>query len=245
MKRQQTLVFGLKMKLLLLSLISGSALGLTLTTEDYPPFNIVDAKTQMVSGISAEKISELMKRAKQTYTITAFPWVRAYQMGQREKDTCVFSTTRTPEREALFQWVGPLVRNNWYIFARQGDIRAPKNMQELKPYSIGAYRGDAIAEYLIKNGFKVDLAKVDEENPQKLLNNRFDFWASGELLGLSILKKKNLQDKISPIFLFNQTDMYLACNLNIDKNKISLFNKILQDMDRDGSNLAIENKYRK
>lgn len=235
----------MKSTFLTLIILSGPALALTLTTEDYPPFNIVGAKSQKVSGISTEKVIEIMLRAKENYTITAYPWVRAYQLAQKERDTCVFSTTRTPEREALFQWVGPLVKNNWYIFAKQGDTRAPKNLDELKPYSIGTYRGDAIAEYLIKKGFKVDIAKTDEDNPQKLLKNRFDFWATGELLGLAILKRKNLSDKITPIFLFNQSEMYLACNINMDNKKINFYNKILQGMDKDGSNLSIENKYRK
>ncbi|MEJ2792786.1 ABC transporter substrate-binding protein [Iodobacter sp. LRB] len=233
----------MKFILFLFSLISGHALALTLTTEDYPPFNIVDPKTQKVSGISTEKVSEVMRRSKEAFTITPYPWLRAFQLAQKETDTCVFSTTRTPEREALFKWVGPLVKNNWYIFARTGDTRSPKNLKELKAYTIGAYRGDAIAEYLEKNGFKTDLAKADEDNPQKLLSNRFDFWASGELLGLYLLKRKNLSDKIIPILLFNQTEMYLACNLKTSQAKIDNFNKTLQDMDKDGTNLAIENKY--
>ncbi|WP_046350907.1 substrate-binding periplasmic protein [Janthinobacterium sp. B9-8] len=236
----------MKYILFLFSLIIGAdqTKALTLTTEDYPPFNIVDTKTQKVSGISTEKVSEVMHRAKENYTITPYPWLRAYQLAQKEFDTCVFSTTRTPEREALFKWVGPLVKNNWYIFAKTDDIRRPKDLKELKTYSIGAYRGDAIAEFLIKNGFKTDLAKADEDNPQKLIGNRFDFWASGELLGLAIIKRKKMENKITPILLFNQTEMYLACNLKLSQEKIDLYNKILQDMDKDGTNLAIENKYR-
>jgi polar amino acid transport system substrate-binding protein len=236
----------MKFILFLFSLTIGAdwAQALTLTTEDYPPFNIVDPKNQSVSGISTEKVSEIMRRRKEAFTITPYPWLRAFQLAQKDINTCVFSTTRTPEREALFKWVGPLVKNNWYIFAKAGDPRSLKNLEELKAYSIGAYRGDAIAEYLTKNGYKTDLAKADEDNPQKLLGNRFDFWASGELLGLAILKRKNLSDKIVPVLLFNQTDMYLACNLKISAEKINLYNKTLQDMEKDGTNLMIENKYR-
>ena len=120
----------------------------------------------------------------------------------------------------------------------------PKNIQELKPYSIGTYRGDAINDYLLKRGFKTDQAKADEDNPQKLLNNRFDFWATGELLGLAIIKRKKLNDKIVPVLLFNQMDLYLACNLNFEQAKIDLYNNVLQEMDRDGTNLAIDNRYR-
>src|SRR3954447_13364744 len=77
---------------------------LTLTTEDYPPFNIVDPQTKGVTGISFDKVTELMRRASEPYTITAYPWSRAYQMALDSNDTCVFSTTRTPEREPLFKW---------------------------------------------------------------------------------------------------------------------------------------------
>ena len=234
----------MKSPLFCLLLISGQAMALTITTEDYPPFNIVDSKSQNISGIATEKVSEIMRRSRENYTITAYPWVRAYQLALKERDTCVFSTTRTPEREALFKWIGPLVKNNWYIFSRAGDGRMPKNIQELKPYSIGTYRGDAINDYLLKRGFKTDQAKADEDNPQKLLNNRFDFWATGELLGLAIIKRKKLNDKIVPVLLFNQMDLYLACNLNFEQAKIDLYNNVLQEMDRDGTNLAIDNRYR-
>ena len=88
-----------------------SAQTLTLTTEDYPPFNIVDPKTGVVTGVATEKVQEMMRRADQRYTITPFPWSRAFQMGQKVPNTCVFSTTRTPERENLFKWVGPLVKS--------------------------------------------------------------------------------------------------------------------------------------
>ncbi|MFC7418455.1 hypothetical protein ACFQNF_01000 [Iodobacter arcticus] len=53
----------MKYLLFLFSLMIGAdqSKTLTLTTEDYPPFNIVDTKAQKVSGVSTEKVSEVMQ----------------------------------------------------------------------------------------------------------------------------------------------------------------------------------------
>jgi polar amino acid transport system substrate-binding protein len=228
----------------LLQPLTVSAQTLQLTTEDYPPFNIVDAKNGKISGISTEKVAELMLRAKEKYTLNAFPWARAFQMARNETNTCVFSTTRSPEREAMFKWVGPLVKNNWYIFGRADDRRHPRSLEEMRPYVLGTYRNDAIGEFLTLKGFKTDMTTADADNPRKLLLGRFDFWATGELLGAAILKNQGLESKIVPLFHFNQTEMYLACHPSVAPERIDLWNQLLKEMERDGTNAAIEKKYK-
>lgn len=216
----------------------------TLVTEDYPPFNIVNPKTGEVTGLSTEKVQELMRRSGDKYTITAYPWARSIQMAQNNPDTCVFSTSRTPGREQLYKWVGPLVKNNWVIFARADDTRHPKNLEDLRIYTIGSYRNDAIAEYFSLKGFNTELASTEADNPRKMLAGRFDFWASGELLGWEILKQQGLTRIVVQLFTFNQTEMYLACHTGMSQVKIDKWNQILKDMDRDGTSAAIEKKYR-
>lgn len=52
-------------------------------------------------------------RADQTYgrpgKFELLPWTRGYHPAQQKPKTAIFSTVRTPEREAKFQWVGPLL----------------------------------------------------------------------------------------------------------------------------------------
>jgi len=215
-----------------------------LVTEDYPPFNIVNPKTGEVTGLSTEKVQELMRRAGEKYSITAYPWARSIQMAQNNPDTCVFSTSRTPGREQLYKWVGPLVKNNWVIFARADDSRHPKTLEDLRIYTIGSYRNDAIAEYFSLKGFNTELASTDADNPRKLLAGRFDFWASGELLGWEMLKQQGLTKMIVQLFTFNQTEMYLACNTTMSQAKVDKWNQILKEMDKDGTSAAIEKRYK-
>jgi len=239
--RSSFFTFGLAC---ILTTNSGMLKAANLVTEDYPPFNILNPKTGEVTGMSTEKVQELMKRADEKYTITAYPWSRAVQMAQNNAETCVFSTSRTPGRETFYKWVGPLVKNNWTIFARADDTRHPKSLEELRTYVIGGYRNDAVAEFFSLKGFDTDLANADADNPRKLLAGRFDFWASGELLGLNILKQQGLTKMIVPLFTFNQVDMYLACNLGLSQEKVDKWNQILKNMDKDGTSAAIEKKYK-
>ncbi|MET3118904.1 polar amino acid transport system substrate-binding protein [Undibacterium sp. GrIS 1.8] len=232
---------------LVLSPFSNAAIAqqksLILTTEDYPSFNIVDPETRKINGISTEKVTEIMRRAGVAISIQAYPWARSYLMAQRDTDTCVFSTTRTPQREALFKWVGPLVKNNWVIFGRADDTRKPKNIDDLRGYIIGVYRQGAVSEFFSYNGIQIDIANYDEENPRKLMYKRFDFWATGEKLGNRLIKAKGYTGKIVPLFQFNQVELYLACNPLTAQSNIDLYNKILRDMEKDGTVSAIERKY--
>ncbi|MBI3283394.1 MAG: ABC transporter substrate-binding protein [Burkholderiales bacterium] len=236
------------MKTLLSLLGAGAAIALhaqplTLVTEHYPPFNIVHPEDDDVGGSSADKLRELMRRAGEDYSIKSYSWSRAFQMGNKVPDTCVFSTTRSPEREAMFKWVGPLVKNDWVVFARAGERHHPATLEQLRPYVMGTYRYDAIAEFLALRGYKTELANVDTDNPRKLLYGRFDYWATGALMGKEILRQQGLSGQIVPLFRFYQSEMYLACHPGMAQDRIDRLNRILKEMEKDGTLAAIEKKY--
>jgi polar amino acid transport system substrate-binding protein len=225
---------------------AAQAAALHLVTEDYPPYNMVDAKTRAITGISTDKVAEIMRRAGESYSLAAYPWSRAFHMGQSDADTCVFSTARTPQREKLFRWVGPLVsRYTWVIFGRADDSRRPQSLEELRPFVIGAYRKGAAAEFLAAKGFNTDLANYDSDNPRKLLYGRFDFWAAGKSHGQAILQNQGLSAQVLPLFEFHRGEMYLACQRSMDEERVERYNRILREMEKDGTAAAIERKYRR
>lgn len=217
---------------------------LILTTEDAPPFNMIDPHTGVISGVATDKVIELMRRAGESYTLSSYPWSRAYLLAQQNKDTCVFSTTRTPERESHFKWVGPLVRNDWAVFARADDTRRTSTLADLQPYTLGGYRDDAVGVFLKERGFTVDVANYDAQNVQKLMHKRIDFWTTGELSGQYLIRENGYQGQIIPLFTFHHTELYLACNPAIETRRIEHLSRLLQEMNQDGSSAAIERRYK-
>ena len=60
----------------------------------------------------------------------------------KENNTVLFTTARSPEREQLFKWAGPIVSGRFVLLAKVDkniNITAP---EDLKKYRIGAIKDD-------------------------------------------------------------------------------------------------------
>lgn len=226
----------------LIASLQSHAAPLDVLTEDYPPFNMQNDSGKIV-GLSTEIVEELFKRAGVEYKLTLMPWKRAYEQTLSTPNTALFSTTRTPEREALFKWVGPLVSNNWVFFAKGDSTITLDSLEAAKQYSVGGYNGDAVADYLAAQGFsKLQLAANDRANAKKLDAGRIDLWASGQYLGpyLANLEKTGLP---KAIFTFKETEMSLAFHKDTPDDLIQKLNSALESMRQEGVLDQIKAKY--
>jgi len=214
---------------------------LFITTEHSPPASMLDGDT--VVGRETEKIREMLVRSEIPHQISLLPWKRAYMLAQQQERNCVYSTTRTPEREKLFKWVGPTYETEWLLLGRADRKLTLRTLDDARPLRIGTYLGDARDEYLRERGFLVEPAQNDASNPKKLLLNRIDLWAVGMRTGSQSLQQFKLPPEIVPLLTFNHVQVYLACNLNVPDALIARMNAALATMRRDGSLARVERKY--
>jgi polar amino acid transport system substrate-binding protein len=223
--------------LLLAGLLPGFVLAagrqsLQLLTEEYPPFNMTLADGQ-VGGMATDIVRELFRRAGIGFSIESEPWIRAFNTAVLENNTCVYSTTRTDNREHQFKWIGPLLENPWVLYAGPHSPPVGLDLESVRRYPIGGYTGDAVAQYLIARGFNVELTPNDELNARKLAGGRIDFWATGKYLGASIVRKQKLEG-LRPVLVFNVAFMYLACNPGVANTVVYRLNGLLDGMRQDG-----------
>jgi polar amino acid transport system substrate-binding protein len=218
---------------------------ITVITEDFvPPFNMVENKQTV--GISTDIMKELLKREKIEFTLEVFPWARGYKMALNEPNTALYSTTRTPERETLFKWVGPLASNDWVMFGKKGTKIKLNNLEDAKKYTVGVYNGNAITDYLIKKGFQpkknLDIATNDQQSALKLEAGRIDLWASGSILGPWTAKRAKA-GQLTPLLTFEKTELYAAFHKSASDEFIKKLNTTLKKMKDDGTVAKISNKY--
>lgn len=211
----------------------------TIVTEDYPPFNM--QKDNNTVGISTDILRGALQKAGIDYKISMFPWARAYDMAMNDANTCVYSTTRTEEREGLFKWVGPLVRNDWVLFGRS-DSPKLSSLSDAKNYTIGGYQGDALTNYLKAQGLKVDEANADRLNPQKLQAKRIDYWAAGAALGPYVASREGVTGLV-PELQIKETQMFLACNKGVSDEVVTKLNAAIKQMMDDGTVKTINAHY--
>ena len=116
-------------------------------------------------------------------------------------------------------------------------------MEDVRQYDIGGYRGDAIAEFLEKNGCKLQYTTYDHLNAKKLAAGRIDLWATGHLLGPYFAKSQGVKG-LEPVFRIQESAMYLALNLSVSEDTVNLLNRILEEIKDDNTAENILARYR-
>lgn len=223
-----------------LGALTAQATELTLTTEDYPPFNY--GKDGQVVGLATDIVKKLMERTGTKGSFALYPWQRAYTMAQEDPNTCVYTMARTEAREALFKWVGPLAFDNWVLFAKaDSPIKADK-IEDLKSYTIGGYQGDAATDYFIQRQFKVEVVPNNRYNPKKLESGRIDLWVMGDISGRFLAGQEGVT-AIKPIITIKESALYLGCSKSVSDEVITKLNTELKAMHTDGTIAAIQKNY--
>ncbi|MFC5511516.1 substrate-binding periplasmic protein [Massilia jejuensis] len=215
---------------------------LYITTETAAPSSMQDSEGKVV-GISTDKVRAAMERAGLAYTIELLPWKRAYAAARDRPDACVYSATRTPEREPLFKWVGPVDSAEWVLMAHANRRFSLRTLEDARPYRIGTYNGDARDDFLRSRGFRVDSAPNDLTNPRKLLLGRIDLWAASLRVGSPVLEQNGWAGQIVPVLVFNRVDVFLACNRAVPDEVIGRLNAAFLALERDGTMRRVERSY--
>lgn len=199
----------------------------------------------LVTGRETDKVRELLARASVPYQIDILPWKRAYLMAERQPQACVYSTSRTPEREKQFKWVGPTDEAEWIFFGRADHPFTLRTLEDARPLRIGTYNGDARDAFLRARGFTVEPVQSDASNPKKLLLKRIDLWAIGLRAGAQapVPYPEIERGEIVPLLTFHRVKVYLACNPSVPDAQIDKMNAALDSMRKDGTFTRLERKY--
>lgn len=218
------------------------AVTLRIATERMPPSSmVVDG---VITGRETDKIRELMARTGTAYTLELLPWKRAYVGALTHDYACVYSTTRTPEREPLFKWVGATDYAEWQLWGRVDAGLSLKTLEDARGLRIGTANGDARDAFLRARGFTVEPVNDDMSNAQKLLRRRIDLWAVSVRNGTK--GPRGLTGaELAPLLSFHRVQVYLACNKSVPDALIERLNAAVADMWRDGTMERIGRKYEK
>lgn len=204
---------------------------LIILTEDNPPYSFVHRETGHISGTGTELVRELMRRAELQFSLTLLPWNRAFRAAQNNRNTCVFLANRTPDREQLFNWVGPLIEGGWAVYKRPDSeivIQSPKDM---KRYNVVGKSGSASVDDIEKAaGIKIMRTGQDETAARMLYYGRADLWVSGVIDGPLAAKSVDLPVP-SLALLWKKADLSMACSKKTDINLIIKLNDINRSLD--------------
>jgi polar amino acid transport system substrate-binding protein len=221
------------------------AQSLTIYTEISPPDQVLGPSGEL-TGYFVEVVREIQKRAGNADPIEVVPWVRGYREIQTKPNIALFGMARTAERNALFEWVGPIRESTQDFYVRVDSPVAIKTLDDARKLPlIGVYKEDVRDLYLTRNGFTNLDRSLDETIMfKKLMAGRIDALACssegyGEVAKLAGFKPEDVR----------KTMTFLKIQLNVAFSKgtsaaiLKGWSSALESMKKDGTFERIFRKY--
>ena len=213
---------------------------LIINTEEYAPLSYTE--NGILKGIATEQVEAIFSLADIDYEMRVFPWARSYNKALTEANTCVFTTSHTPERSKLFKWVEPLSLNMSILVKSKQSSVSVSTIDEAMKYRIGIQNEDVAGAYLKDKGFiSLDSAANVDQSILKLLAGRVDMVALAESRYLAMVDQGQPIEKVIDIFALK---MGLACNLQVEDATIERLQKALDKLIQEGMQDKINTKYK-
>lgn len=197
--------------------LASVAADLKIYTEEYPPYNT--AAEGKLTGVNTELLLKALDKAAVGIgrdDIELVPWSRAYQGALSEAGVCVYSTTRTEERESKFKWVGPLSKTQTGFVAKKGSGITLSAPQDAGKYTVGVVKDDVGHQLALSAGVPenaLDIAASADAQVKKLEAGRVDLIVY-EVLSVQKLAESHGFDPqaFESVLVLKEGELYLACN---------------------------------
>lgn len=181
----------------------------------------------VIKGIATEIVEAIFAEAGLETEISVYPWKRAYHITQKEKNTFIYTINRTPKREALFKWIGPILSKETYLYkARERKDIQIKSYEDAKQYITAVILGHSLTTRLMDKGFTSGKELVVTRNKQiqikVFLKGHSDLITGNQYTIFRSLKSEGYSmDYVEPALFITAGGYYLAANLDTDDTLIT------------------------
>ncbi len=236
---------------LLLALIALSATGhshaqtLSIYCEEDRPLQFYDQDHQL-TGLGVDVLQEIQKRVGNKDKIQVVPWSRGMSKLNHDPNTILMTMARTPEREALYQWIGPIASVEYALYGKaDSELKIDSIENAKKIHLIGVYRDDIRDQTLTRLGFNnLDRASSNISSFKKLMIGRVDVYADSKMGVESVAIASGYQvSDVKLIFPLFKSGLYFGVSKATNPTIVSKWNRALNDMKSDKTFLKIQRKY--
>ena len=215
-----------------------------MVTEEYPPITFM--KDGKPSGFVTEMVREIASRLHVPDKIRLTSWKNAYNMALLHPNVILFSAERTPEREKLFRWVGPVGKNSAVLYAKKGSGIRLNSLDEAKRAGAIATTTDWFTEQLLKReGFTNLVSSANPaENVRQLMNGDVQFSIFTDLTVPEIVKNAGYgMDDLEPVYTVSKTYFYIALSRDTPAEVARAWQSALDALKKEGTFERIYRRY--
>jgi polar amino acid transport system substrate-binding protein len=229
--------------LLLLSAVA-AATDLQLLTEENPPLNF--SENGQPKGLSVDVVQEIQRRVGNTNTIEIQPWARAYRTASTQANVAIFIMARTPAREDLFQWVGPVSASIASLYGKRGSGLRISSLDDAKAVDrILVVRDFYTHQLLQKLGFNnLELVPKPETMVKMAVNGRAPLMFAANITLPDLLEKAGAKrGDVELLYTITSLQTYIGFSLGTPKEIVTSWQAALDSMKRDGTYASLYAKW--
>ncbi|WP_298186911.1 transporter substrate-binding domain-containing protein [uncultured Pseudomonas sp.] len=215
---------------------SALAVELRLYTEEYRPLSYIE--NGKLTGMAVEVAEMLIQRTGQDTRIKLEPWTRGYYRVQHEANSGLFAMVRTPEREALFQWVGPIAQGRTSVYARRGAGLTIHRLKDVERFSTLVVPKQWYSyEYLRGQGLKNLYGVPTPQHMVKMFKHgRIELLVASNLVLDDMLAQQGMRrDEVELQYTFMDNNSYIGFSKRTDPALVQRWQQALEQLNRDGS----------
>ncbi|AIL62115.1 substrate-binding periplasmic protein [Pseudomonas alkylphenolica] len=213
--------------------VSALAGELRLLTDNHRPLHFQQGNELV--GFAVDVVRSLSQQSGDVIVLQQMPLRRGLRVASSAPDTAVFTILRSPEREASYQWVGPLMEVQTALYAApdsQLEVRDLQQAAALKqivvPRKWQAYR------YLQEHGMNNLYGVETPEQMMRLLRlGRADLVAVDNLSVAAQAREAGLGPLRYQMPLTRQ-GAYIAFSPQTDSQRVQRWQRALEKMRQDG-----------
>ena len=237
-----TSVGMLALLVLLLSQPSVAQQSIKVVAAEFPPLT-TNAGGQP-GGVVLEVVREACRRAGIALEFSFLPWQRAQLETQARNDVLIIPFTRTPSREAQYQWIAPVLEFHTVLVTLS---QPPSSIDEARTRVVGYVRGTSFKDEVEHAGFPyVEETDDDVTNARKLKRGRIGAWITTDLMARGVYRQAGFDPaelKYGPT-LGPVKVSWVAASHEFPKDVARRIADAIDQMRADGSYQAIVKRYR-
>lgn len=213
-------------------------------TEDYPPVTFV--RDGRPAGFVTDIVREIAARLGVAADIRVTSWKNAYQLAQVNPNVLLFSAERTPEREGLFQWVGPVGTNRAILYAKKGSGIRITTLDDARRVAAIATTTNWFTEQRLKGEGFTNLVSSPQPvtSVRQLMKGEVQLSIFTDITVPAIVEEAGYTlDELQPVFTVGQTDFYIVVSRDTPAALVQAWQAELRRLKADGTFEKIYRRY--
>ncbi|AXP03932.1 MULTISPECIES: ABC transporter substrate-binding protein [Pseudomonas] len=231
---------------LLLGTVDARAEEYQVVTEEWAPYNYQE--NNQLTGMTTEIVRAIMTLTGSDFEVLLQPSMRATQILKHRPKTIMYSLFRTPEREPLYKWVGPIVEESIHPYQLANTPPVNSLEQLLHAPQITTRHAGLVPQMLQSLGFN-NLDKSATES--KLLYRMLLAGRTGIIIGDTDAGVAYYSRQLNiapgtlrriPIELY-RSSLYIAFSPDSEDEVVAAWSRALEQLRRSGELERIQRRY--